>query len=90
MVAVTSRGVQILLSYGHERHSIRRQACLLENILQVLSVTLSDALKLATFGKLSARINASCLKQPIVDDIATNVCYDKRVCYQICKRVDDI
>jgi hypothetical protein len=53
-------------------------------------VTLSDTLKLATFGKLSARINASCLKQAIVDDVATNVCYDKRVCYQVCKCVDDI
>src|SRR5215475_13770217 len=87
-----SRGMtsQSLGPHGHKRHSIRRQTCLFENILQVLSVSLGDTLKLTAFGKFSTRINASCLKQPIVDDVAPDVCCDKRVRYQVCKGVDDI
>src|ERR1043166_7030858 len=81
---------RILLSYGHKRHSIRRQPWLFEEILQVLRLTSSDTLKLAAFNKLFARINASCLKQPKVNDVAANVCRDKRVRHEVRKRVDHI
>jgi len=80
----------VLLSHAHKRRSIRRQAGPFENILMILDVTLSGLLKIATFGELSARINARRLEQPIVDDVPSNVCCDKRLCYQVRKRVDGV
>jgi hypothetical protein len=71
----------VFLSHAHKRRSIRRQASPFKNIFLILKVTLSGLLKIATFRELSARINARRLEQPIVDEVTTNVCCDKRLCY---------